>query len=333
MTTKETFFVKLWRDNAPHIYGLGEVALFRGLSAEDTPEFESVLADFCRRINAMPEGAPIYVPRMSSMHFGFETALRDLTYGGRMHVFDQEWDSDARHEIPINGLVWMGSEEEMLARINDKLASGFRCVKLKIGGIDFARELELLGYIRSVFSASDLELRLDANGAFKPGDALKRLDALSRYDIHSIEQPVRAGQWNAMSEICRHSPIPVALDEELIGLLDDSEAERMLDIVMPQYIILKPSLHGGFRLCENRVAMARDRGIGWWATSALESNVGLNAIAQWTATMNTGDTVQGLGTGNLYTDNIDSPLVQERDILRYDTQHRWRLPRFEWNFD
>lgn len=325
MLEKETFFIKLWHEDCPDVYGIGECALFRGLSSDDTPDYSSILSDLCHCIN---QGKLFDVSAWSSIRFGYETALLDLRNGGRRLIFPSEW-SEGQGEIPINGLVWMGSKDEMFRRINEKLRAGFRCLKLKIGGIDFEKELELLRYIRDSFSPSVLEIRLDANGAFSMDNALERLDRLSEFTIHSIEQPIKPGQWDGMAEICEKSPIPIALDEELIGIHDARIMQELLFKIKPNYIILKPALCGGFSGASSWIEQASPLGIGWWVTSALESNIGLNAIAQRVATLDT-EMPQGLGTGNLYLNNIPSPLVQERDILRYDINKGWKIPDMHW---
>ena len=235
---------------------------------------------------------------------------------GRSVLFDTPF-SRGEVGIPINGLVWMGNYDEMLRRLEEKLEKGFRCVKLKIGAIGFEQELELVKRIRDRFSFHEVELRLDANGAFRPDEALYKLELLSQYAVHSIEQPIRQGQWAMMAELCRESPLPIALDEELIGVNDPDMKRHMLNIIKPRYIILKPSLHGGMLGCREWIETARDMGIGSWITSALESNVGLNAIAQFASDVY-GDHIampQGLGTGQLFTDNIPMPLEIRGDKL------------------
>ena len=311
MVAKETYFIRL-TDSASGRVGIGECALFRGLSAEDTPGYETKLQKLCKVINRGER-----LPKLSSsLSFGLETALRDLEGDGQGVIYPSDW-LDGKYGIRINGLVWMGDEEEMAARISSKLADGFKCLKLKIGGIDFESELKLLNSIRRRFDSNTLELRLDANGAFTPQDALSKLERLSKNDIHSIEQPIRAGQWFAMADICRNSPIPVALDEELIGESDRVRRDTMLNIIKPSYIILKPSLCGGLDATDRWIKSARMHKIGWWLTSALESNVGLNAIAQLAASHNV-KRPQGLGTGLLYHNNIPSPLSLRGERLYYD---------------
>ncbi len=326
MTVKETFFVKVWDSTRPDIAGIGECGLFRGLSADDTRAFETILAQACRDIDHLDVAA---VPA-SAVRMGIETALLDLDNGGRGVIYDTDWTA-GRRRIAINGLVWMGNRQEMAARIAEKIEAGFRCVKLKIGGIDFESELGLIEMIRRQFSTDSLELRLDANGAFTPDNAMARLDRLAPMGIHSIEQPIRKGQWQAMARICRESPIPIALDEELIGLTDDAEKARLLDTIKPAYIILKPTLCGGLAQADSWIAAASGRGIGWWATSALESNVGLSAIAQWVSRH---DRLmpQGLGTGALYTNNIPAPVRLSGDSVVNDPCGTWDYSAIRWNY-
>ena len=321
LLSRDTYYIKVWDDCDPTRYGIGECAIFRGLGDDDRPDYEERLGELCRSINRAGTPDMIEWPQYTSLRFGLETALNDLANGGRRIIFPTAW-SEGKTEIPINGLIWMGNAEEMLARIDEKLKAGFRCVKLKIGGIDFNEELKLLRYIRDRFPADELELRLDANGAFTPGNALVRLEALARYGIHSIEQPIKPRQYDALNLICRESPIAIALDEELIGLHHRHDKETMLDAVNPSYIILKPSLCGGFNSADEWIELATQRNIGWWATSALESNIGLNAIAQWVSQHHT-DMPQGLGTGMLYSNNFASPLRQVRDVLIYDPHLKW----------
>lgn len=321
MRVKDTYFVKIHDSDNPGIYGLGECALFKGLSSEDGADYEHILDTVCRTM-------PAEVPRISSIRFGFECALADLRNGGRRIIFDSDWQQ-GREGIDINGLVWMGDRDTMLQRIDDKIRSGFKVLKLKIGGIDFEEELSLLSYIRTAFKDSELQLRLDANGSFTADNALARLDRLSKFDIHSIEQPVAAGQRKLMKEICRRSPIAIALDEELIGYNATTEMESILDEIQPQYIILKPSLCGGFEKADEWIRLASERGTGWWATSALESNIGLNAIAQWVSAKHV-TLPQGLGTGQLYDNNIASPLRLKGAHLYYDRQAEWDIPALPW---
>ena len=322
---KETYFLRLEDENNPGVFGIGECAVFRGLSADDVPGYEDKLKELCRNIS---RDEATDLQNYPSIMFGLQTAIYDISNGGRMLPFPSAF-TDGQSGIPINGLVWMGTKDEMLARIREKIGAGFTTIKLKVGAIDFESELELVKYIRSHYSAEDLTIRLDANGGFTPGNALQRLEAFSKYGIHSIEQPIKAGQWEDMRRLCDNSPIDIALDEELIGLFTPEKMSGMLDAVKPKYIILKPSLIGGFSGAQMWMQLAAVRGIGGWITSALESNVGLNAIAQWTARMGA-DMPQGLGTGALYVNNIASPLEVVGDSLRYDPSKSWSFPDFVW---
>ena len=287
--------------------GVGECAPLPNLSCDDIPNYGEVLRSFCDKVERTGEIPCEDLRDYPSMLFGLETAFTR---------FDNAF-SRGEVGIPINGLVWMGTFDEMRQRIEQKLEQGFHCVKLKIGAIDFDAELELIKNIRSRFSHHDVELRVDANGAFPFEEALYKMELLSQYALHSIEQPIKAGQWGNMAELCRESPLPIALDEELIGVNDPDQKRQMLNIIKPQYIILKPSLHGGMMGVREWVDTARDMGIGSWITSALESNIGLNAIAQLCSDIY-GDSIkmpQGLGTGQLFTDNIPMPLEIRGDKL------------------
>lgn len=301
------------------VRGVGECATLPDLSCDERSDYDLLLRQFCNAIERTGRIPYEALRPYPSMLFGIETAFAQLAAGGSTALFDTPF---ARGEvgIPTNGLVWMGSYDQMLARMQEKLDLGFRCIKLKIGAIDFDKELELLRIIRSAFPKDKVELRVDANGAFAPNEAMVRLEQLARYDLHSIEQPIRQHQWTDMARLCQESPIAIALDEELIGVNIPSEKERLLDTIHPQYVVLKPSLHGGMMGCEEWVSMAKIRGIGSWMTSALESNVGLNAIAHLAAhTYGTDDIMpQGLGTGQLFTDNIDMPIALRGERMYYD---------------
>ena len=299
--------------------GMGECAPLPDLSCDVRNDYEEVLEGFCQKLCESGEIDYEAMRDYPSMLFGLETALLNLQHGDIM--FDTAF-SRGEVGIPINGLVWMGNYDEMLQRMEEKLEKGFRCVKLKIGAIDFDQELDLVKRIRDRFSFHEVELRLDANGAFPYEEALYKLELLSQYAIHSIEQPIKAQQWALMAELCRESPLPIALDEELIGVNDPEMKHHMLNIIKPRYIILKPSLHGGMQGCREWINTARDMGIDSWITSALESNIGLNAIAQFAADVY-GDHItmpQGLGTGQLFTDNNPMPLEIRGDKL-------WRSER------
>ena len=294
---------------------IGECAPLPQLSCDDIPDYEAVLRRFCDIIEATGSIPYDEMRNYPSMLFGVETALAQLSRTDGL-LYDTPF-SHGEEGIPINGLVWMGTHDEMLSRLKEKLALGFRCVKLKIGAIDFAKELDLIQHIRKHFSREEVELRVDANGGFTPDVALERLQELARYDIHSIEQPIMAHQWSEMAQLCQLSPLPIALDEELIGVNSTDEKIRLLDTIKPQYIILKPSLHGGVAGTREWIALANERGIGSWITSALESNIGLNAIAQLAANIYGSKITmpQGLGTGMLFTDNIPMPLEIRNDCL------------------
>lgn len=293
--------------------GWGECAPLPKLSCDDVPDYEQILHQACR-LTETNETIPYeFLRPYPSILFGLETAMQNLRSGGNWQLFDSPFYR-GEEGIPTNGLIWMGSFEEMYARIEEKMRAGFRCIKLKIGAIDFDRELSLLSFIRQHFTPEQVELRVDANGAFTPEEAPAKLERLAAFQLHSIEQPIRAGQWQEMARLCASSPLPIALDEELIGINDTESKCRMLDTIRPQYIILKPSLHGSLCGAEEWIRLARERGIGSWVTSALESNIGLNAIAQWCATLHP-VMPQGLGTGLLFTDNVESPLSMEGERL------------------
>lgn len=298
--------------------GLGECAPLHDLSCDYDGFYEVRLREICAKVERTQHLDSESLRAYPSVLFGLECAFRSAIgslHGNFLELFDSPFTRGAKG-IPINGLVWMGSFEEMSARMEEKLAQGFRCVKLKIGAIDFESELKLIGRLRERFSPQDVELRVDANGAFSPKEAPEKLEKLARFGIHSIEQPIRQGQWTAMAELCRTSPLPIALDEELIGVTDPVRKAELLNTIHPQYIILKPTLHGGLSGAEEWMSMAWERGIGFWTTSALESNVGLNAIAQWCAATDPATPMpQGLGTGQLFEQNFPAPLFIEGDCL------------------
>ena len=316
--TRLSFYLKLTSDEQPDVVGVGECATLPDLSCDAMPpnEYERKLRTFCdeyERTGVIDYEAMRAYP---SMLFGLETAVAQFKAKGSLNFFDTPFGR-GEEGIPINGLVWMGTFEEMFERLEAKLKAGFRCVKLKIGAIDFDRELQLIRHIRSTFSRKDVELRVDANGGFTPEEALSRMEALVQYDIHSIEQPIKQHQWAEMARLCAATPLPIGLDEELIGVNERQKKIELLDTIRPQYIVLKPSLHGGMAGTEEWIQLARERNIGSWITSALESNVGLNAIAQLTASIY-GTNIrhaQGLGTGQLFADNIEMPLKVVGDKL------------------
>ena len=312
-TTRKIWLIHL--SDGQHT-GVGECAPLPDLSCDALPdsEYATILDNICKDFCQSGDIDYDFLRDYPSMLFGLETALLNLQNGDRL--FDTAF-TRGEVGIPINGLVWMGNHDEMLQRLEEKLEKGFSCVKLKIGAIDFEQELDLIKRIRDRFSFHEVELRLDANGAFPYSETLYKLELLSQYAIHSIEQPIKAGQWAYMAELCRESPLPIALDEELIGINDPAMKRHMLNIIKPRYIILKPSLHGGMAGCREWIETARDLGIGSWITSALESNIGLNSIAQFASSIY-GDHItmpQGLGTGQLFTDNIPMPLEIRGDQL------------------
>lgn len=321
MTEKETWFIVIQEAGKT---GIGECGILRGLSYDDRPGFEEQLKWVCNNIHLGEEELWHELKEWPSIQFGVEMAFRSLSAESPflLHSSAFTLGEDA---IPINGLVWMGDEAFMKQQIEDKLATGFTCIKLKIGAIDFDKELSLLKFIRSHFTEKEIEIRVDANGAFAEDEALDKLILLSKYQIHSIEQPIRTGQLNALAMLCRKSPVPIALDEELIGITEFEQKEALLHEVRPQYIILKPSFIGGYRGSREWIGLAENLGIGWWATSALESNIGLNAIAQW-AYLQNNPMPQGLGTGALYTNNFESPLEVVNGHLTYNPALQWQVP-------
>lgn len=322
MKDKTSWFVKITDTSDPSIQGIGECGPLPGLSVDARPDFEEVLNQVVGKISALvptnldnvysnigqivPSGFP-------SIRMGLETAMLDLLNGGKRLIFDNSFASGK--PIPINGLIWMGDMDFMMNQINLKIAEGFDCIKLKVGGLDFDRECDTLNYLRKRYFRDNIIIRLDANGAFKPDDVLYRLEQLAKFNIQSIEQPIKAGQ-EEMEELCRKAIIPVAFDEELIGKETKQEKEELLGRLKPKFIILKPTLHGGFSGCAEWISIAESLGIGWWITSALESSIGLNAICQFTANYDI-TLHQGLGTGSIYSNNIPSPLQVNRGHILY----------------
>lgn len=319
-TTRNVWYIHLTSEQYPGRVGIGECAPLPNLSCDDVSDYPDVLARVCAQVVDDQCIDTESLRNYPSILFGLETAFCHLM-AGSFALWDTPF-SRGEAGIPINGLIWMGNYQKMLQQIETKMQAGYRCIKLKIGAIDFDEELALLRHIRAHFSVREVELRVDANGAFSPDDALEKLKRLAEFDLHSIEQPIRAGQWEAMAKLTEHSPLPIALDEELIPCTSIDDKLRLLDFVLPQYIILKPTLHGGMVGGREWIEEAQRRGIGWWVTSALESNIGLNAIAQWCATLNN-DQPQGLGTGTLFTDNIEMPLEIRKDCLWYIPAHTY----------
>ena len=323
MNEKETWFIILEKDGKK---GIGECGILRGLSIDDRPDYEAKLQWACANIHLGENHLWEALIEFPSIQFGVEMAFQSLASETPFLLFPSEF-TNGKKSILINGLVWMGEEAFMKQQIEEKLADGFRCVKLKIGAIDFDKELQLLGYIRQYFTPEQIEIRVDANGAFDTTLALDKITQLSGFKLHSIEQPIQKNNTDSMAELCKISPIPIALDEELIGLFSLEEKEALLIKIKPQYIILKPSFIGGFRGTREWVLLAEKYKIGWWITSALESNIGLNSIAQWMFLQHN-LMPQGLGTGALYTNNFDCPLVVSDGQLWYNKDVDW-----VFNFD
>lgn len=313
LTEKPTFFIKVYDEADPSRFGIGECSVFPGLSPEADGYYGYKLIELLAN---MALGKETDLSRHSSILFGLEQALRDLA-GGCRHIYFPSEFTNGEGCIEINGLVWMGDFDVMIERIDEKVKNGFHCIKLKIGAIDWKKEIEMIEYIRKKYSENSLQIRVDANGAFTMDNALPRLKRLADLGVHSIEQPIPAGVPELMAFLCQVSPLKIALDESLIGVYGSEAMAELLDVVCPAFIILKPSLCGGFSGAEEWISLAEQRGIGWWVTSALESNVGLNALAQWTATLHT-TIPQGLGTGGLFTNNLECPLRLDSDHLLYD---------------
>lgn len=327
LTQRKIWVVKIWEEGKPEKFGLGEIGPLAGLSIDDGTDYDKVLEDISEELTHIELPATedkcfslassLADPGQAALRFGLETALLDLWTGGRRIPFPSAFTA-GKEEIPINGLIWMGEESFMHEQAINKVADGYTCIKMKIGAIDFDTELRLLADLHE----TDVDIvRVDANGAFAIDEAMNKLDKLATFDLHSIEQPIAPGQWEAMSELCKNSPVPIALDEELIGINPDQRGE-LLDKINPQYIILKPTLLGGLAATRAWIKAAEEREIGWWITSALESNIGLNAIAQLTAISHYHGH-QGLGTGQLYENNFDSPLQIRHGVMHYESSLPW----------
>ncbi len=319
LTKKETWFLILEKDGG---YGIGECGMFKGLSYDDVPEFEEKLIWASNQIEKGKDYLWNELRSFPSIQFGVEQAFLSLKSKDPFELFPSEFTrNEAR--IPINGLIWMGDEGFMLEQIQQKLEEGFNCIKMKIGAIDFKAEISLLETIRKKYSQDQIELRVDANGAFNPLEALDKLRVLAGFGLHSIEQPIKQGNVLKMKALCENSPLPIAIDEELIGVTNVTKKAALLQTIQPQYIILKPSLVGGFKGSEEWIEIAERLGIGWWVTSALESNIGLNAITQWTFTLDN-TMPQGLGTGSLFTNNFECPLKVKKGYIYIDNKLNWK---------
>jgi o-succinylbenzoate synthase len=320
LRTKETWFIIIDSEGK---CGIGECGLLRGLSIDDRPDYEDQLRWTCAHIHKGLEQLYDANKEFPSIQFGLEIAFKSLESLYPFELFPSSF-TQGKASIPINGLIWMGSKTFMKQQIKDKIEAGFNCIKMKIGAIDFETEVGLLKSIRKEFSSKDMELRVDANGAFQPQEALEKLKRLSELELHSIEQPIKSGQFKVMANLCEQTPLPIALDEELIEVFSVSKKEELLQTIQPQYIILKPSFIGGFMGTQEWIELAQSKNIGWWITSALESNVGLNAIAQWTFTLQN-LLAQGLGTGSLFTNNFECPLQVKNGTLRYEKKRDWKF--------
>ncbi len=326
-----TWFLKVWDEGNRNVVGYGECAPFEGLSIDHSPDFEQRLRTALRRLDGavLPQSlAQIdkyagYIDNdLPAVRFGLETALRDLFYGGQQKIFDSPFFNEHK-SIDINGLVWMGTKEEMLDRLELKIMTGFECIKLKIGALNLEDELDIIRDARSMIGNSSLTIRVDANGAYTEEEAKKVLAMLAEYNVQSIEQPIKPGQVEAMQRLCATSPVPIALDEELIGVSGPNK-RKLLETVKPQFIVLKPTLLGGFAATSEWISLAEELGINWWITSALESNIGLNAICQFTSQF-APTLTQGLGTGDLYENNIPSPLTINNGCIYLAKDKHWYL--------
>lgn len=323
LNSKESWFLRVWNTNNPQLIGVGECSLIPGLSPDPQHHIEQELTELTKNINRHEEWVQSRSHHFPAIDFALETALLDLENEGRRILLRTEFVIGLSG-ISINGLVWMGDPAYMKEQVREKIEAGFSTIKIKVGALDFHEEIALLTHVRKEFDERSISIRLDANGAFLAEDALEKLQRLSSFKIHSIEQPVKPGQTELMAQLCAISPIPVALDEELIGITDEPKRKKLLMDIQPSYIILKPSLLGGLKAGDEWIHLANEMKIGWWATSALESNIGLNAISQWTAEKHVA-VPQGLGTGQLYLNNLPSPLEIRNGMLWYSPTASWDL--------
>ena len=321
LKNKPTWYIKIYHNDNPSIFGLGECGPIQGLSIESGDKMMDQLKKVKESINDLSN---LDLSLFPSINFGIENALKDLKNGGKRIIFKNSFLQGK--PIKINGLIWMGDKDFMINQIKSKIEKGFSCLKLKIGSIDFMEEISILKNIRKQFNSKILEIRVDANGAFSSKNVLQKLDTLGKLEIHSIEQPIAVNQWDYLKEICEKSPIPIALDEELIQL--KKEKNEFIKYISPQYLVLKPTLIGGFEATKKWINIAEENNINWWVTSALESNVGLSAIAQFCANYQL-TLPQGLGTGQLFSNNIPSPLEIKGENIFYDENKTWDLSNFE----
>ncbi|MFN6946198.1 MAG: o-succinylbenzoate synthase [Cytophagaceae bacterium] len=322
LRTKDSWFIKLFDEKQASIFGIGEASPLIGLSLDDRPDFQTKIVEVSNLINSGRHPDEVDVDGFPTIAFALETAKADLDNGGRRMIFKTPFFR-GEQSIEINGLVWMGDEEFMSRQVEEKISQGYKCIKIKIGALDFAKECEMLRKIRFEYSRDEIEIRVDANGAFSAKDALDKLNKLAEFDLHSIEQPIKPGRRKEMGDLIERSPVPIAFDEELIGIHSSEKKEELLESLQPHYIILKPTLLGGMGATKEWIDIAERHNIGWWITSALESNIGLNAIAQFSTTLDL-KMPQGLGTGQLFHNNIPSPLVINTGRLIY-------LPDLEWD--
>ncbi len=323
LTQKPLWLIQLYNEKQPDTKGIGEISPLKSLSIDDVDGFEDKLNQTVQLINDGISPFDLSLEQWPSINFGIETAMLDLKNGGTRKIFDTSFYTKGT-KLPINGLVWMSDSAGMLQQAKEKIAEGFTCIKFKIGALDFDEECRMLEALRKKHNAFEVEIRLDANGAFAPDMALEQLKELARFEVHSIEQPIKQGQWDAMQEICAKSKIHVALDEELIGIPVSTQGQKLLTFIKPAYIILKPGLLGGFEASKQWIDLANKNNIGWWVTSALESNVGLNAIAQFTSQYKV-TMPQGLGTGQLFTNNFESPLQMQNGYISYVLTKGWTI--------
>jgi o-succinylbenzoate synthase len=327
LNSKTSYFLKIWNSESPDIFGIGECSLIEGLSPDDEQELELQLKKIVGQPEIMSEHYLGSVAHLPSLRFGIEMAMLDFKNGGHKQFFRSPFSQGLEGQ-KINGLIWMNTKDHMLQQVKTKLAAGYSCLKLKIGAINFNDELAILRSLRKEFDEHDLEIRVDANGAFTSSEALNKLNQLDELDIHSIEQPIKAGQWQEMAALCEKSPLDIALDEELIGIYSQEDQIKLLETINPHYCIFKPSLIGGFEATYQWIKLCGELSIPWWATSALESNIGLNAVAQFTAQFYN-PLPQGLGTGQLYTNNIKSPLEIKGQRLFYNSNLNWDDPFYQ----
>lgn len=325
--TKKVNFIILYHSDDPSIAGVGECSLFPGLSYDDVKGFRQKLNQTVDRINEGDLYSDNTLADWPSINFALETAWKDIRSNGSKILYPSGF-TEGKDSIWINGLIWMADKNEMIHQIRQKLNDGFTCLKMKIGSLDLREEIEVLRFIREHCSAEELEIRLDANGAFSRSEALEVIKILSAFSLHSIEQPIAAGHPEDMARICSQSVVPIALDEELIGKHTMHSRRKILETIKPQYLVLKPGLLGGLAACKDWITLARELGIGWWITSSLETNIGLNAIAQWTYTLQN-HIYHGLSTGSLYNNNIKSPLYLNGERLYYNPERKWDLSVFE----